>query len=401
MTRAPSSDPDTPRRYSLDQSRSPRVVRSPAVRTNLTRKLALAAMASVVPVLALELGARVALPPAPANDFLGLSPDEMEDSELLWRLRPGYTGDGLDGPINTNGFRGPEFELAKPHGTFRILSLGESTTYGAKVSWQDTYSNLLEERLRDQGRPVQVVNAGVRAWSTVQSLRFLELHIQELQPDLILLYQEVNDFLPTTFRGLALPGAGLTDLEMMAWTSRRAPLRSLIRSSRLLTALSLARARAQADATLQAVALEKGEDLLFARVLPYPSQSEAPAKSEPLPWMDNPNPLVRVPDADRLAALGRLAALSESYAAPLVLLHPAYPVSAPHRCLLTRFAKDRAIPVVEIEELLALDASRSGAARFEYFVPDDDYHPNERGHRVFAEGIASFLAGRGLAPIPN
>ena len=47
-----------------------------------------------------------------------------------------------------------------------LLELGESTTFGYGVEWRDTYSYLLERQLRDEGRPVQVVNAGVCAWST-------------------------------------------------------------------------------------------------------------------------------------------------------------------------------------------------------------------------------------------
>jgi lysophospholipase L1-like esterase len=364
------------------------------VRHPTVRKLLVALAAALLPFGLLEAGARIWLPPAPANDFPGLSPDEMEDAELLWRLRPGAPESEQGGPVDSHGFRGPELPLEKQPGEIRILSLGESSTYGAKVAWSDTYSHRLEEILRARGQPVRVINAGVRAWSTVQSARFLDLHADELEPDVVLVYQEVNDFLPTTFRGLALPGAGLTDREMMDWTARRAPVRALVRSSRLLTALSLALARARADASLRAVAEESDRDLLFARALPYEAVRGAPPGERP--WMANPNALVRVPDPDREAALAELLAATRRAGARLVLLHPAYPVSVPHRCLQTRFAREHGVPLLEIEDVLARAAAADGVSRGDFFVPDDDYHPNERGHAVIARAVADFLQANGL-----
>jgi lysophospholipase L1-like esterase len=367
------------------------------VRRPTSRRLLLALVSAIAPLLLLEGAARLFLPPAPANDFAGLSPDEMEDPELLWRLRPGTPASDAGGPIDAHGFRGPAVPLApleKPLGEIRILSLGESTTYGAKVAWQDTYSHGLEVLLRAEGRPARVLNAGVRAWSSAQSVRFLAQHGSEIEPDLILFYHEVNDFLPTTFRGLALPGAGLTDLEMMELTARRAPIRWLIRRSRLLTALQLATARSQADATLRAVAQQTERDLLLARALPYETLPAGAAGERP--FMKNPNRLVRVPDGDREALLAELEALAAQLGARLVLLHPAYPVSRPHACLLTRFAQQRGIPLLEIEDVLADAAAGDGLGRADFFAPDDDYHPNELGHAALARAIAAFLRQRAL-----
>jgi len=132
-----------------------------------------------------------------------------------------------------------EFSLHKDPGIFRILSLGESTTYGEGVSWRQTYSRLLEDKLKKSGMNAQVINGGVRAWSSAQSVEFLKLNIGSLRPDMILFYHEINDYLPTTFRGIQMSGAGLTDLEMMDLTRRRKWLQSLTRRSRLLSRLKL------------------------------------------------------------------------------------------------------------------------------------------------------------------
>jgi len=374
-------------------------------RGGLAAKLLLSLCALLVPVLVLEGGARLLLPPPPPNAFPGLSPGETEDEDLLWRNRAGYAADDKHGPINALGLRGPEISEEKPPGTRRILSLGESTTFGSQLRWDETYSHRLEELLREAGRPVEVLNGAVRAWSTVQSTRFLELEIDSLAPDAVLFYHEVNDFWPTTFRGVRMQGAGLTDAQMMA--ASRSWLRRLRLRSRLLSSLGLAWARAHADRSLRELGEKSGVDVLMVQSLPYRELTDRATSGEfrdsgdQLPWMENPNRLVRVPDPDRERSLRELAALTRSRSVALVLLHPAYAVSRPHRCVLTRIAREEQIPVLEIEEVLAEDARRSGRRRRDYFHPGDPFHPNALGHQVFARGISDFLIRTGLAASPD
>src|SRR5439155_12458228 len=56
------------------------------------------------------------------------------DRLLYWRLKPNqdcYTKiDRKPVHINSHGTRGPEFETFKPAGTVRIISLGDSRTFG-------------------------------------------------------------------------------------------------------------------------------------------------------------------------------------------------------------------------------------------------------------------------------
>ena len=99
----------------------------------LGRKVGFALIVALVTMVVLEAGARLLLPPPPPNAYPGLSANEMEDDALLWRNRP-----GAEGPINSLGFRGSEIALEKPSGARRILSLGESTTYGDGVDWTAT-----------------------------------------------------------------------------------------------------------------------------------------------------------------------------------------------------------------------------------------------------------------------
>lgn len=340
------------------------------------REVLLALFFFLVPAALLETAARLFLPPPPPNAGAGLGANEVEDDVLLWRHRPGHP----EGPINSLGFRGPDVPLQKAPGVLRILSLGESTTYGEYVTFEDTYSWRLEAALRARGLTVEVLNAGVSAWSTVQSARFLALEIDRLRPDLVLVYHEINDFLPTTFRGLRLPGGGLTDRELM----RRSWLTRLARHSRLVSALRLALVRAGASATLKELAAREGEDVLLASVLPYSALPDGETSGE-APWMDNPNRLVRVPDPDRADSLAEIVALTRTRGARLILIHPAYPESGRHRCVLTRIAAENRIPLVEVEDALAEAGRRDRHAKADYFL--DPFHPRPRGHAVIAHAL--------------
>ncbi len=74
--------------------------------------------------------------------------------------------------INSAGLGGPE--IPEPvEGGLRLLILGDSLVAGFEVAYEDTYAFLVGGRLeRSFGRPVQVINAGVRGYGMDQSLLF-------------------------------------------------------------------------------------------------------------------------------------------------------------------------------------------------------------------------------------
>ena len=51
--------------------------------------------------------------------------------------------------INSEGFRGPEITKSKPDNTFRIFTVGGSTTIGAGVLDHQTYPFYLQEKFHD------------------------------------------------------------------------------------------------------------------------------------------------------------------------------------------------------------------------------------------------------------
>jgi len=99
--------------------------------------------------------------------------------------------------VNSLGFRGEEISATKPQGTFRIFAIGESTTFGWKGArtHREAWPALLESKLRTvyPMRTIEVVNAGVPGWTSLQQRVNFMLRISKLEPDAILIYHGNND----------------------------------------------------------------------------------------------------------------------------------------------------------------------------------------------------------------
>ena len=116
-----------------------------------------------------------------------------------YRLRPGseYMMFQSRISINSKGFRGKEISPDKG-ATYRIVALGESTTFGATLRpedepWPEVLDQLIRERLKP-GRPVEIINAGVPGWTLQENLRRLATDILPLKPDMIISYHGFNGF---------------------------------------------------------------------------------------------------------------------------------------------------------------------------------------------------------------
>ena len=98
---------------------------------------------------------------------------------------------------NSLGYRGDEIVLPKPEGQFRIVCLGGSTTYTTGLeNYQMSYPNLLEKELHERGfTNINVINAGVGAYTSWESLINFEFRVLDLKPDMIIIYHGVNDIL--------------------------------------------------------------------------------------------------------------------------------------------------------------------------------------------------------------
>lgn len=116
------------------------------------------------------------------------------DPYLLWRNRPGQTN--ARGTINAQGFRGPEWSLARAGERRRVIVLGGSVAYGWGVPADaETIPARLERALRSGGVEAEVWNAGVIAYASTQELILLETELLQYAPDALVLLDGWNDLL--------------------------------------------------------------------------------------------------------------------------------------------------------------------------------------------------------------
>jgi lysophospholipase L1-like esterase len=105
--------------------------------------------------------------------------------------------------INALGFRSPELDVPKPAGRIRLAFLGASTTFCAEVSSNEaTWPHLVWKTLQDTWPNLQFdyVNAAIPGCVVLDSLRNLEYRVKPLQPDIIVIYEAVNDLASDTRR---------------------------------------------------------------------------------------------------------------------------------------------------------------------------------------------------------
>ena len=101
-----------------------------------------------------------------------------------------------DVQINEHGFRGDSFDIQKPAGTVRILTLGASSTFGYHNREDETYPFLLERALEaasgERGR-FEVINFAIPHATTDQIIAMLWNEGFRLDPDVITFYEGAND----------------------------------------------------------------------------------------------------------------------------------------------------------------------------------------------------------------
>lgn len=119
---------------------------------------------------------------------------------LPFELVPGARGTyaGVEVSINALGQRGPEVGRAKPPGTYRVVAIGDSLTFGYGAPQEGIWPAALERILREDpaqfgARDVQVLNLGVSAYNSADEARVLEAKALDLDPDVIVVGYFLND----------------------------------------------------------------------------------------------------------------------------------------------------------------------------------------------------------------
>ena len=121
---------------------------------------------------------------------------ECKDRDfLMYRPNPDLVlsvpGHDITVTYNSRGMRGPEYPDKKAPGVFRIALVGSSTEAGRGVSDNETFAQLLEERLNreDVGNDIQkfeLWNFSVEGYGALQKLVVVEQQVLRYDPDLII-----------------------------------------------------------------------------------------------------------------------------------------------------------------------------------------------------------------------
>src|SRR5262245_11696253 len=97
--------------------------------------------------------------------------------------------------INALGLRGGDVSPTKRPGTYRIIMIGDSSTFGG--SGDECHYPRQLQRLLDARAPqrYEVINAGVEGYDSDNAVQLLERKLLNLQPDLLTVYIGWNDLI--------------------------------------------------------------------------------------------------------------------------------------------------------------------------------------------------------------
>ncbi len=299
---------------------------------------------------------------------------------------------------NKLGYRGGELALRKPAGQYRIACIGGSTTYTDFVEdWHKSYPAQLEQILHENGLPqVRVINAGVAGWSSFESVVNYCLRLSEVEPDLLLIYDNFNDMVG---RMVWPPSAYRADNSGHFAPMPTFPDAPLYLRSDFLRTLLIAAGRADSAMMLSQTHGRRASTSLYWRYMAQAADGRYPAgffAEHPLEEIFAVNPPVYFErNLERLIRLakseGRDAALLTfkiSHETNMAYNHPAiYAALDEQNEVIKSVAAREGVPVYDFAPLFSDDPK--------YF--SDAIHVNEAGARLQAEIVAKLLLDGGLA----
>lgn len=312
-------------------------------------------------------------------------------------LKPGFSDANVH--INSLGLRSPEVAIPKPAGTYRILLLGDSFTFGFEASESNVFARRLEEQLRGQyGNPsVEVVNAGVLSYCPLLEYLQYRHHLHILEPDLVVLNFDMSDVQDTldysrdtVFSSDGVPlytrepslnkkPSEIPDLLSFQWFARHfTAVERRVESS--VEGVPFA-----TDATRYLWALDNGPDMDRAA-----QQAMAPIAdlSTLLEHFGIPLVLATYPQPWQVARDATPSPrIRNQYGIGMNTVHLN---DRPFRKL-AKFAADHGIPFVNATQAFRDDPRPAG------LFLSYDFHFSPRGHRLYASVLASYIAGHFLA----
>ena len=234
---------------------------------------------------------------------------------------------------------------------YRILAIGESTTFGQGVLPEDAYPKQLERLLDENSdRDFRVINTGVPGQTSTSILRNIRYQMETYQPHLVLALFGIND-----------TNEALNDLSARVAFGVNVP--EWIAGLRVYRLACIIRDYALHHPKVE----EHGAWTFFDRE----------QKGEDGEWVDNPFFLEQLKRNTREIIDGVRSEGAEY--AMLSYLRSNQPL------------RETLIEIAEENEVLYIDLFDDEAEEKGWLTPDR-FHPNEEGHRVMAERIYEGLA---------
>jgi lysophospholipase L1-like esterase len=105
---------------------------------------------------------------------------------------------GAQVAISPQGLRDRDYPMDRDATAYRVLVLGDSTTFGWGVAQEKTYPKVLEQMLNDRPpagkwRHFEVINTGIGNYNTSQEVAYFHDRGYRFQPDMVLLGFFIND----------------------------------------------------------------------------------------------------------------------------------------------------------------------------------------------------------------
>ncbi len=117
--------------------------------------------------------------------------------EIAFRIiTPSYPPGTTYGKLivkNSDSFRDREYAIPKHGDTYRIMFLGDSFTWGVGLDIEETIPKQIEKVLLVEIENLEVVNAAIPGYNTVQELMLLKDKGLKYEPDMIVLIYNLND----------------------------------------------------------------------------------------------------------------------------------------------------------------------------------------------------------------
>jgi len=340
------------------------------------RRLVFACGAVLGVLLLLEGGLRLAgsgpLPRRPINTNAALLYQYTKfvpSERRLWDLAPGWIGREGQGTVRINrmGLREREIAAAPLPGTFRLLCLGDSVTFGYLVEAEEAWPRRLEVALQGAAtEPAQTINAGVPGYSPFQELDWLREQGWAYGPDGIVVGFVLNDVVER-YLTLAAYGGDSTVLGVDTTVTLN-PLLRLVRRSALhgtLTRLRRVQARRREEYSVRR---------LFDEPLSEPVASAWSATEQ---------------------ELAQLAGEAAGRGVPLLLVLFPFRFQIEER--LPARPQERLMAWARQHRIAALDLTPVFAPLGRAGLLDQD-HPTAAGHEAAAQAIATEILRLGWRP---